>query len=50
MSRKFTQSADIKEATATSYIREAVNKYPVGATIVKVPSGGALAGDTLRGT
>lgn len=48
--RKFTQFADIKEATATSYIREAVNKYPVGATIAKVPSSGALAGDTLRGT
>ncbi|MFE4111444.1 hypothetical protein [Kosakonia sp. YIM B13611] len=50
VSRKFTQFADIKEATATSYIREAVNKYPVGATIAKVLSSGALAGDTLRGT
>lgn len=49
VSRKFTQFADITEATATNYIREAVNKYPSGATIAKVPSSGALAGDALRG-
>lgn len=29
--------------------REAVNKYPIGTTIAKVPSSGSLAGDTLRG-
>lgn len=50
VSRKFTQFADITEATATSYIREAVNKYPAGATIAKVPSSGSLAGDALRGS
>ncbi|MFY7342239.1 hypothetical protein, partial [Enterobacter cloacae complex sp. IR5422] len=35
MSRKFTQFSDITESTATNYIREAVNKYPAGATIAK---------------
>lgn len=49
MSRKFTQFSDITEATANKYIREAVNKYPTGATISKVPSSGSLAGDTLHG-
>ncbi|MCU6368780.1 MULTISPECIES: hypothetical protein [Enterobacter] len=50
MSRKFTQFSDITESTATNYIREAVNKYPAGATIAKVPSSGSLGGDALRGT
>ncbi|EPG7730787.1 hemagglutinin repeat-containing protein, partial [Enterobacter roggenkampii MGH 34] len=50
VSRKFTQFSDITESTATNYIREAVNKYPAGATIAKVPSSGSLGGDALRGT
>lgn len=50
VSRKFTQFSDITESTATNYIREAVNKYPAGATIAKVPSSGSLAGDALRGS
>lgn len=50
VSRKFTQFADITEATATSYIREAVNKYPAGATIANVPSSGKLAGSQMEGS
>ena len=50
VSRKFTQLADITEATATSYIREAVNKYPAGASIAQVPSSGALGGKQLQGS
>ncbi|KFB98694.1 putative heme utilization/adhesion exoprotein [Trabulsiella guamensis ATCC 49490] len=50
VSRKFTQFADITEATATSYIREAVNKYPAGASIAQVPSSGALGGKQLQGS
>ena len=50
VSRKFTQFADITEATATSYIREAVNKYPAGATIANVPSSGKLAGSQMDGS
>lgn len=50
VSRKFTQLSDITEATATSYIREAVNKYPAGASIAKVPSSGTLGGEQLRGS
>ncbi|MEQ5274924.1 VENN motif pre-toxin domain-containing protein [Proteus terrae] len=50
VSRKFTQFSEITETTAKNYIREAVNKYPAGATISKVPSSGSLAGDTLRGS
>lgn len=49
VSRKFTQFADITEATATSYIREAVNKYPAGATVANVPSSGDLGGSLLKG-
>lgn len=49
MSRKFTQFSDITEATAKNYIREAVNKYPAGATIADVPSSGKLAGSQLEG-
>ena len=49
VSRKFTQFADITEATATNYIREAVNKYPAGATVANVPSSGDLAGSLLKG-
>ena len=49
VSRKFTQFADITEATATNYIREAVNKYPAGASIAQVPSSGALGGKQLQG-
>ncbi|EFR3947646.1 hypothetical protein H1290_004072 [Salmonella enterica] len=50
VSRKFTQFSDITEATATSYIREAVNKYPAGATIANVPSSGKLAGSQMEGS
>lgn len=50
MSRKFTQFADITEATVTSNIREAVNKYPAGATIANVPSSGKLAGSQMEGS
>lgn len=50
VSRKFTQFADITEATATTYIREAVNKYPAGASIAQVPSSGALGGKQLQGS
>lgn len=50
VSRNFTQFSDITESTATNYIREAVNKYPAGATIAKVPSSGSFGGDALRGT
>lgn len=49
VSRKFTQFADITEATATNYIREAVNKYPAGATVANVPSSGDLGGSLLKG-
>ena len=49
VSRKFTQFADVTEATATNYIREAVNKYPAGATVANVPSSGDLGGSLLRG-
>ena len=49
VSRKFTQFSDITEATATNYIREAVNKYPAGASIAKVPSSGSLGGNKLEG-
>ncbi|WP_202611785.1 hypothetical protein [Proteus sp. G2659] len=49
VSRKFTQFSEISETTAKNYIREAVNKYPVGATISKVPSRGPLAGSQLKG-
>lgn len=50
VSRKFTQFSEITETTAKNYIREAVNKYPTGATISKVPSSGPLAGSQLKGT
>ena len=49
VSRKFTQFSEITETTAKNYIREAVNKYPAGATISKVPSSGPLAGSQLKG-
>ncbi|MDQ0432476.1 hemagglutinin repeat-containing protein [Pantoea agglomerans] len=49
VSRKFTQFSDITETTANNYIREAVNKYPAGATIAKVSSSGSLAGRQLEG-
>ncbi|KNC92376.1 hypothetical protein GM31_23570 [Trabulsiella odontotermitis] len=50
VSRKFTQFSDITETTATNYIREAMNKYPVGATIANVPSSGTLGGKLLQGS
>ncbi|MEH4263481.1 hypothetical protein ACU63M_19670 [Klebsiella aerogenes] len=50
VSRKFIQFSDITEATAKSYIREAVDKYPAGATIARVPSSGSLAGSQLKGS
>ncbi|MEQ5227462.1 VENN motif pre-toxin domain-containing protein [Proteus cibi] len=49
VSRKFTQFSEITETTAKNYIHEAVNKYPAGATISKVPSSGPLAGSQLKG-
>ncbi|WP_431522643.1 VENN motif pre-toxin domain-containing protein [Rosenbergiella epipactidis] len=49
VSRKFTQFSDITETTANNYIREAVKKYPAGATIADVPSSGKLAGGQLEG-
>ncbi|WP_289997663.1 hypothetical protein [Photorhabdus laumondii] len=49
MSRKHTQFSEIKEMTAFNYIREAVSKYPSGATIANVPSSGGLAGNELKG-
>ncbi|WP_244192379.1 VENN motif pre-toxin domain-containing protein [Pseudomonas rhodesiae] len=47
VSRKFTQ---LSEATAKSYISEAITKYPSGATIAKFPSSGSLGGQKLQGT
>jgi RHS repeat-associated protein len=49
VSRKFTQLSDVSTLTAVRYINEIGAKYPVGATIAKVPSNGPLAGTTLRG-
>ncbi|MFD0708850.1 DUF637 domain-containing protein [Photorhabdus akhurstii] len=49
VSRKHTQFSEIKEMTAFNYIREAVSKYPSGATIANVPSSGGLAGNELKG-
>jgi len=49
VSRKFTQFSDITETTENNYIREAVKKYPAGATIADVPSSGKLAGGQLEG-
>ncbi|HGU6622026.1 TPA: hemagglutinin repeat-containing protein [Citrobacter amalonaticus] len=50
VSRKFTQFSDITESTANNYIREAVNKYPAGASIAQVPSSGTLGGKKLQGS
>ncbi len=51
VSRKFTQLGDISEATARSYISEAVNKYPSGSTIASVRSTPfELRGQNLNGT
>jgi len=49
VSRKFTQLADVQEQTALSYISEIPAKYPVNATIARVPSSGNLAGRPLLG-
>lgn len=43
------QFSDIIETTANNYIREAVNKYPAGATIAKFSSSGSLVGRQLEG-
>jgi hypothetical protein len=50
VSRKLTQLSEVSEATAKSYISEAITKYPGGATIAKVPSSGSLGGQKLQGT
>ncbi|WP_231570221.1 hypothetical protein [Pseudomonas fulva] len=50
VSRKLTQLSEVSEATAKSYINEAITKYPSGATIAKVPSSGSLGGQKLQGT
>ncbi|WP_211468374.1 hypothetical protein, partial [Collimonas silvisoli] len=50
VSRKLTQLSEISETTANSYIKEAITKYPPGATIAEVPSSGALAGQKLQGS
>ena len=49
VSRKFTQFSNINEQTAMNYVSEIGAKYPVGATIAKVPSSGNLAGQSLQG-
>ncbi len=51
VSRKFTQLAEVQEATAMKYIREIVRKYPRGAVIADVPSTRrmGLAGKKLEG-
>lgn len=51
VSRKFTQLAEVQDATAMKYIREVVRKYPRGAVIADVPSTRrmGLAGKELRG-
>jgi hypothetical protein len=50
VSRKLTQLSEVSEATAKSYINEAITKYPSGATIAKVPSSGSLGGQKLQST
>lgn len=50
VSRKLTQLSEVSEATAKSYVSEAINKYPAGATIAKVQSSGSLGGQKLQGT
>ena len=45
-----TQLSEVSEATAKSYISEAITKYPSGATIANGPSSGALGGQKLQGT
>ncbi|AXA90573.1 PAAR domain-containing protein [Massilia sp. YMA4] len=49
VSRKYTQLSEIQEKTAIGYINEIGAKYPVDATIAKVPSSGELAGEKLAG-
>ncbi|WEF34265.1 PAAR domain-containing protein [Pseudoduganella chitinolytica] len=49
VSRKFTQLSDIQEKTAIGYINEIGAKYPVDATIARVPSSAELAGEKLAG-
>ena len=50
VSRKFTQLANVQEATAIGYLNELATKYPPNATIADVPSRHpSLAGQHLEG-
>jgi len=49
VSRKFAQLSEVQLKTAIGYVNAISAKYPVGATVVRVPLSRELAGQSLQG-